>query len=305
MLEDNVSFLTVNPTFELINPWKDTTFHLLGLTHCHSSYGVDDGDLTREQVEADYITREHSFISLTGHHALTPDPVAGLIFIPGQEVAQSSPVASPYHVVGLGLTESVPEVYDAQTNINSTLARTDIVVLAHALNDADAQALVGYSHIELTHTTGLWDRNLTAGRRIWGILADDTHHPYIDGVTPISEDWSGAVVVNVDVADAASILNALRTGNFYSTRSRDNMTRPACYITKITAQGRTIRVEPSQTSSILWYAANGALVRTATGITTFDEYTVVGTEQYLRVKVVCTEDNTRYAYSQPVFINRF
>jgi len=300
-----MSFLTVNPTFELINPWKDTELHLLGLTHCHTNYGVDDGDLTREQVEADYITRGHSFIALTGHHALTPDPAAGLIFISGQEVAQSTPTTSPYHIVGLNLAEAVPEVYDVQTNINSTLARTDIVILAHALNDAGAQALTGYTHIELTHTTGLWDRNLTAGRRIWGILADDTHYPYIDGVTPLSEDWSGAVVVNVDVADATSILNALRIGNFYSTCSQDNMTRPTCYINQIIAQGRTIRVVPAQSSTIVWYKANGVIVRTTAAVTTFDEYTVVGDEQYLRTKVICTADSTRYAYSQPVFINRF
>lgn len=299
-----MSFLTINPNFELINPWRVTVQQLLGLTHCHSSYGVDDGDLTRDQIVAAYLARGHSWIVFTGHHALTPDPAPGLIYIPGQEVAQSTPSVSPYHIVGINLMENVPEVYDTQTNINSTLARTNIVVLAHALNDAGAQALTGYTHIELTHTTGLWDRMLTEGRRIWGILADDTHHDYVDGVLPLSIDWSGHIVVNVDTADAASILAAIRCGNFYASRSRDNMTRPACDISNIITHGPTIRIEVPQLSNIIWYKTGGTAFRTTNGVSS-DEYTAVGDEGYIRHKVVCAADVTRYAYSQPIFIRSF
>jgi hypothetical protein len=57
--------------------------------------------------------------------------------------------------------------------------------------------------------TETWDALLTQGLRVWGFANDDSHNPSDFGLT--------ATVANVPDRSAASLMNALMEGRFYST----------------------------------------------------------------------------------------
>ncbi len=301
------AFLVARPQPTIESTWSASVGQFIGTTHSHTT--ESDGTLTPTELSTAYLARGHSWLAITDHGSVTEDPeVAGMTHIAGEELATGVSWPEHPHVVGLGLSETIEDVDDAQTNVNAVLAAGGIAVLAHPLDDSYHQAITGYTHLELNWNTGysgqallLWDRKLTEGERIFAVLADDTHYPYLDGTTALTMDSRGMTVVNAPSSSAADVLAAIRAGNCYATSSRDNMTRPSCLITSIAVADGIVTVDLPQESNIYWYMQNGTLIRSAFGVTS-DKLWVHGHELYVRIKVVPTADTTRWAYSQPIWV---
>lgn len=302
------AFLVAHPIPTIESTWESRTLQSKGTTHGHTS-ASHDVTMTGLEVEALYDALGHDWIAITDYAVYTPDPGGPLVHVGGEELATGVSWPDHPHIVGLGLTETITAVDDGQDNIDALVAAGKIAVLAHPINDAYHLAMTGWTHVELNWLTGynlaitsaVWDAALTAGQQVFALLSDDIHGPYTDGETALTADSRGSSVVNVDEVTEASVLAALRAGNYYLTSSTFNGAGVTAGITSITVDDGTITIAVPQESNIYWYGSGGGSLGSALGVTS-DSYRPRGNEIYVRIKVVPTADTTRFALTQPIWV---
>lgn len=162
-----------------------------------------------------------------------------------------------------------------------------------------------------------WDKQLLAGKQVWGFANDDSHSEYYcknNALTCTGSDITGLqrgrafVVVNSSQASptVSGLISAMKSGNFYASTPAvlGNATvKPSgAYDVKITNTATTIYASTT----------NGTKLRRVVGkddgtITEIDvaaksdAYTVNGSEKYVRYEVLAS-DGREVAWSQPVTV---
>ncbi len=226
-------------------PDVEGTLWRKGNTHTHTRKG--DGDSPPEVVARWYKDHGYQFLALTDHYTVTvpdsPSSIADSTFllIPGEEltswgrlndiditalnVAQDIPALTDKTLLG-GLQKGIDAVRKANgtpvinhPNMNWRLDQETILgtrdcrlfEIFNGYSSANNEGGEGHPSLEQ-----VWDYLLTAGMRIYGIAADDTHY-LNDSATRFAKPGTGWVAVRARSLDADEIARNLDSGLFYSS----------------------------------------------------------------------------------------
>ena len=197
--------------------------------HAHTTNS--DGDLAPNLLVEHYEELGFDVLAITDHWVRTVEPsTAKLLVIPGTELnAQAGGPEHDAHVLAIGL-ESDPVVPDyayapLEEVVDWIAADGGVPYLAHTywsgLRTEQFEGCEGLVGIEVYNAgcdlelgrgdAGLqWDEALARGRLLYGLAADDSHHPGLD---------SGHAWVWARCAERtqAAVLDALRSGSFYGS----------------------------------------------------------------------------------------
>ena len=218
-----------------------------GNLHGHSD--LSDGKLTPEEVCHNYIEKGYDFISITDHFlgmfnypiAVPKLNIENFTVIPGAELHTSKMENGElWHVLALGLNAKFTPplqpnflINNKSENIESLSLRLSeagaFVSLTHpewngmtlqdTLKVKKVHAIEIYNHgcaIECDRGSGIsvLDQALNKGKQLNIIAADDSHFH-------IDDAFGGWVMVKSEVNSEASILEALKNGNYYSSQGPD------------------------------------------------------------------------------------
>jgi hypothetical protein len=288
---------------------------LKGNLHTHTL--ESDGDSAPADVVRWYAEHGYDFLVLTDHDKITRvDPVGDIVLIPGEEVTDRLP-KKPLHVNAIGLEEVVKPQGGAtpaevlQRDIDAVRKAGALALINHpnfgwAFGADELLQLERANFLEIAsghpfvNTEGppsvesMWDRMLTAGKLIYGVAVDDTHHLKriwdADVVLP-GKAW---VVVRSEKRDAKSILDALARGDFYAS----NGVELEDIIT--TEKSIEVRVHAKNLARyrILFIGSGGRVLQETMG--TSATYAIRGDEGYVRAKAI--DSNGRAAWGQPRFV---
>lgn len=284
-----------------------------GNTHTHTNRS--DGDSAPSDVVRWYETHGYDFLVITDHDQVTP-PVEGakLLLIPGEEITDRLP-KKPLHVNAIGIKEAVAPQGGAtavevlQNNIDKVREAGGLAAVNHpnfgwAFGAAELLALEGFTLLEIASghpyvnmqgppsVEAMWDVLLTAGKRVWGVATDDSHHlkrPWDTDVALPGEAW---IVVRAPKRDAESILGAIRRGDFYAS------TGPELVDYRVDGATISVSVKPKNGARYrtLFIGPNGRVLAESRELES--SFTWTG-ETYVRAKVI--DSNGREAWMQPYF----
>ena len=300
-------------------PWFKGNIH----THTNKS----DGDADPEVVARWYRDHGYDFLVLTDHNHRTildynKDEQRPLM-VPGEEVtANTLGGTTPIHVNGLGVTRVV-EPIDAdgvvptiQANVDAIIEAGGIASINHpnykwaiplnALKQVVGASLVEiYSGVPGVNDEGapgrlsseeLWDGVLTAGRVIFGVAVDDSHH-YHDFTPQLANPGRGWVVVRAAELEGRAIIDALASGDFYASTGVTILELDA------TPEAVSLKIEHEDVYKYIY-----STTFTGAGGVTLDQqtgpeasYRVQGYEGYVRATVACSSGER--AWVQPVFLS--
>jgi len=205
---------------------------LKGNTHIHTP--ASDGGTPPDEVARMYCGAGYDFLFRTDHWAAPEwdqlaDP-APILWLSGVELDGADATGSYYHVVCLGALRGITREVGFIPALKSAREQGAIVVLAHpywtgnSLEDAlrlDFDGVEIYNHLcrwlngksdSGTH----WDAMLKAKPGTIAFASDDAH------LRPEHPGWNGGwIMVNAPDCTAASIMGAIRRGNFYSSCGPD------------------------------------------------------------------------------------
>jgi len=219
-----------------------------GNTHAHTL--ESDGDSTPDEVTRWYKEHGYQFLVLSDHNVLVPTAALArvhgeperFLLVPGEEVTDAFE-KKPLHVNGLNVAQLVEpqhgtSVLDTlQRNVDAIRDARGVPHVNHpnfgwAIAPDDLQRLERYRLLEifnghpLVNNLGggdrpgmeaVWDRLLTAGRRVYGIAVDDAHYfkrPWDPRAPKPGQGW---VVVRAPRLEATALLASLEVGDFYAS----------------------------------------------------------------------------------------
>jgi hypothetical protein len=247
---------------QLINPFTAPGHWYQGNLHSHTTNS--DGGGTPEEVVARYRAAGHHFLALTDHgHITDPTGLAhdGFLLLPSVEWdGDRTELVDTYHLLGLGLRTvgRPPELSTVQEAIDWVAGEGGLAVIAHpswsGLTAAELLRWEGYVGIEVFNTvcgklngkptsSVQWDDALARGRCLWGYAVDDYHGE--PGV-PL-----GRVVVKAPALTLEAVMEALRTGCFYSTCG------PTIEEVQVADDTVFVRTSPVREISFPAHASNG------------------------------------------------
>jgi hypothetical protein len=297
-----------------------------GNTHTHTL--ESDGDSTPDEVTRWYKERDYQFLVLSDHNVLTP--VADLarahgepdrfLLVPGEEVTDAFE-KKPLHINGLNVSRLVEPRHGAsvldtlQRNVDAIRDARGVPHIDHpnfgwAITAAELQSLERYRLLEIFngHPTvnnlgggdapsmeEVWDRLLSAGKRVYGIAVDDAHvfkRPW-DPMAP--KPGRGWVVVNAPRLEAAALMSSLEAGDFYASTG----VTLEHYAADRSAIDLRVRPTGDTRYRISLVGPGGALVESTAGPSA--RFALAGRRGYARV--VVTDSNGAKAWGQPVFLD--
>jgi hypothetical protein len=140
----------------------------------------------------------------------------------------------------------------------------------------------------------MWDEALTAGRRLFAVADDDAHHfKRLDDPAAAAPN-RGWVMVRSQELTQASIIDAMRRGDFYASTGVS--------LSDVQSTNTSLRVTIATTTyskyRVQFVGAGGRVLAEVTDSPA--EYTFKGGEQYVRARVI--ESNGKMAWTQPVFV---
>ncbi len=289
------------------------TLWLKGNTHTHTS--ESDGDSTPQEVIAWYAAHGYDFLVITDHDKITRAASDQLVLIPGEEVTDRLP-KRPLHVNAIGLTKAVQPQRGAtavevlQRNIDAVRAAGGLAQINHpnfgwAFGIEELRQLEGATLLEIASghpyvnmegppsVEEMWDALLTAGRKIYGIAVDDSHHlkrPWDTDMAPPGKAW---VVVRAEKREAKAILAALAHGDFYASTGVE--------LEDYTAGEKEMTVKVREKNlaryRILFIGSGGRVLQQTSGPTA--TFALPQNETYVRAKVI--DSNGKAAWLQPRF----
>ncbi|MGI8420979.1 MAG: PHP domain-containing protein [Gaiellaceae bacterium] len=250
----------------LANPFAADGVWLRCALHAHTTNS--DGELAPELLVRHYAWAGFDVLAITDHWVRTAEPSTDqLLVIPSTELnAEAGGPEHDAHVLALGLAvdpeiptgsfASLPEVvrYIAENGGVPYLAHTYWSGLRTEQFE-ECEGLVGIevynAGCELEVGRGdssiHWDEALERGHRLLAIAADDSHHPGFD---------SGFAWVWARCAERsqAAVLDALRTGSFYSS------TGPEIHDLEVDEAGVTLGCSPVASATLYAGRRRGARV---------------------------------------------
>ena len=287
-----------------------------GNLHTHTL--ESDGDSTPATVAKWYADHGYDFLAITDHDKLTRLDNAPLLLIPGEEVTARLP-KRPLHVNAIGLERVVKPQTGAtpvevlQRNLDAVREAGGLTIVNHpnfgwAFGADELLQLEGVTMLEIASghpfvnaegppsVESMWDRMLTAGKRVYGVAVDDMHHlvdPLDVESVPPGRAW---VCVRAEKLDAKSIVAALRSGDFYASMG------PELEEYTATATSITLRVREKYGARyrVQFIGSGGRVLQESHGASA--AYTIRGGEGYVRAKVI--DSNGKAAWMQPVFVRK-
>ena len=284
-----------------------------GNTHTHTS--ESDGDTAPLAVAQWYATHGYHFLVITDHDKVTRVEQPPLLLIPGEEVTAFLP-KKPAHVNAVGLGEAIAPQKGAtvaetlQKNIDAVRKAGAIATINHpnfgwSFGSAEMLETEGATLLEIASghpfvnmygppsVERMWDDLLTAGRRIFAVATDDSHHFKVLGEPFGSHPGKGWIVVRADKLETKAILDAITRGDFYASTG--------VAIADYTVEGNTLTVSIEARNGARYrtdfIGPAGRILRTSTDARS--SFTLPDGVAYVRARV--TDSNGRVAWLQPHF----
>jgi hypothetical protein len=294
-----------------------------GNLHTHTINS--DGDSAPDAVARWYKEHRYNFLVLTDHDYLTePEGLNALfaardkfLLIPGEEVSARHD-GKPIHINAFDLSATVlplggNSILDTiQKNVDAIRQAGGMPSLNHpnfhwAVRPDELRQVNGLKLFEVYNghpavnnwggggfesLDEMWDAVLTAGREVYGVAVDDAHH--FKSLGPrYSNPGRGWVMVKARELSARSVLDALESGDFYSSTGVE--------LEEVERMDRGLRLKLSEANQTRYttefVGAEGKVLSR-----TFDnpaEYRLKAGEAYVRATV--TDSNGNQAWVQPVF----
>ncbi len=295
-----------------------------GNLHTHTT--ASDGDASPEETVRWYRRHGYDFLVLSDHNHRTILNHAGKrrlkrpLMIPGEEVTlRIKSGQTAIHLGAIGISRMV-EPIDAddvlptiQANVNAILEAGGIASINHpnytwAFDHEQIKQVKGTSLLEIytgdptNNSIGalgklsveqIWDGVLSAGKPIFGVATDDSHH-YHDFAPHLLNPGRAWVVVRSSELSQEAIVSALAAGDFYAssgvTLAELETSRSDIYL----------RVEPEK-GALYWtdfIGKDGMILSQVEG--TEAVYRIRGDEGYVRAQVMSSRGFK--AWTQPVFL---
>jgi hypothetical protein len=234
--------------------------------HAHTTNS--DGELPPEHLVRHYEWAGFDVLAVTDHWVRTAVPSGErTLVIPSAELDASLAVPGRVaHVLGFGIREDPLRPADRFPPLAETVgwiaASGGVAYLAHpywsglrADDFEGCEGLVGLevynAGCELEVGRGLsavhWDDALDAGRLLYGIAADDSHHPGFD--SSLAWTW-----VRARERSQEAVLDALRGGSFYGS------TGPEIVELALDGGAVEVRCSPARSVTLLTGRTRGASV---------------------------------------------
>ena len=286
------------------NPFQQPGQWYRGNTHSHST--ESDGQLSVSDRFAAYRDAGYDFLVLTDHRKVNDvgaHTTSDFLAISGSEVHPENPYGGgTYHIVAINIHERINcAKMHPNAVIDDIKSQGGEAVLCHPYwcghTILDYLPLHGYFAVEVYNDTCMgigkgfseqaWDDLLDRGGPVLGIAADDAHGTEHDC-------FHGWIMVKAEELTLDGIMQALRTGAFYSTLGPE--------ITDLTLDGKELTVKCSEAQSIVFKAqcSRGKRVLSANGeLLTEATYSVPESVKYVRVEI--TDATGKKAWSNPFF----
>ncbi len=265
-----------------------------GNLHTHTT--ISDGQRSVEEAAALYKAAGYDFLAITDHHKNHPGgELDGLLLLAGVELHNNgfSPIRRCYHITGIGIQRPVEMEPngDPQEMVDRIKACGGFVTLAHPawslMTYEEVDALEGLDAIEIWNgVSGVYSGRgdssayldvLAARGKLFPMTAVDDTHYYKDDL------FSGFVRVKTTECSRDAILEALRTGQFYSSQGPE--------LHQITVEDNRVHVETSPLQKIIFYsdsfyAAGRTVVAPEGGSLTEAAYTPSKWDHVVRIEGV-------------------
>ena len=248
----------------MVSPFDGDGVWLRCALHAHTTNS--DGEMAPDKLVRHYDWAGYDVLAITDHWFRTAEPSTnGLLVIPSAELnAQAGGPQHDAHVLALGIETDPQQPEDAFASLSEVVARVraegGVPYLAHTywsgLRTEQFEECDGLVGLEIFNagcelevgrgdSTVHWDEALERGRLLYGIAADDSHHPGYD---------SGFASVWARCADRtqAAVLDALREGRFYSSAG------PEIHELALDDGWATVRCSPAASVTILAGRRRGA-----------------------------------------------
>jgi hypothetical protein len=232
--------------------------------HAHTTNS--DGDMPPDKLAGHYERAGYDVLAVTDHWVRTVErSTRSLLVIPSAELnATAGGREHDVHVLALGVEADpvVPENEFAPLPevVSWIAANGGIPYVAHpfwsGLRTEQFEGCEGLAGIEVWNagceleigrgsSTVHWDEALERGARLYGIAADDSHHPGFD---------SGFAWTTVRAAERSqeAVLDALRTGSFYAS------TGPSIDAVTVDEAAVTVECSPAASVTLVSSRARGA-----------------------------------------------
>lgn len=281
----------------ITDPYADGGTWYKGNLHVASVRGV--GKDLPSAVGAWYSAHGYNFLGISDMNTFTwPEEYGNRRFVGVPTVAATYPFAD---VLAVGIDHWRP-AQTLQALIDWIAADGGLPVLAAPLSPAKPQspatvlAVHGLYGLEVydarlasgspggADATELWDRLLSAGKRVYAFAGDDAIS--VDDPA-IGHAW---IEVLAPARDRELLLSSLRQGSFVASTG-------ATFV-NLGVEGRTISAQASAGNSLRFIGHGGRLLLTTS--TNSGSYRVNGDEGYVRVEAI--RDDGGRAWSQPFFI---
>ena len=218
-----------------------------GNTHVHST--ASDGGKNHRELAELYAAAGYDFLFATDHRV--PSDLAGrgsspLLWLDGVELDGYDDEGENLHVVCLGRTQGITPRMGFMHAVESAREQHALVILAHPqwCGNTTSNALRWhFDGVEIYNHVCRWLNGKDDGRVYWNAMlernpntlafsVDDAH------LTPEHPGWNGGwIVVNTHEWSAASVLGAIRRGNYYSSCGPEFRT--------IESDGHTVQITTS------------------------------------------------------------
>jgi hypothetical protein len=244
-----------------VTPFEGDGVWLRCALHAHTTNS--DGELPPDMLVRHYEWAGYDVLAITDHWVRTVEPsTRKLLVIPSTEL---NAVANGHdaHVLALGV-EADPEPPDAFAPLDDVVAwileNRGVPYLAHTywsgLRTSEWEACEGLVGIEVWNTgceleigrgdsSVHWDEALEAGRALFALATDDSHHPGYDS----GFAWT---MVRAAERSQAAVLDALRSGRFYGS------TGPEIHHVELDDNTVVVRCSPAQSVTLVSSRHRGA-----------------------------------------------
>lgn len=294
-----------------------------GNTHTHTTNS--DGDETPRRVVRWYLDHGYNFLVISDHDYLTDikyldtDNNDDFILIPGEEVTDRAE-GKPVHLNAIGLKQLVRPQHGKtiletlQNDIDAINAAGGTAQINHpnwryAFNDTALSRVKNCPLVEIyniakecnNYPAGgvpgmeeIWDKTLTNGNLLYGVISDDTHNYIGEFSRDKSNPGNGWVMVRSSGLTPQAIITSLKKGDFYSTIGvilKD---------VRITNRDYSVEINPSGDAkySTLFIGKGGKILREDYSLKS--TYQFKGDEGYVRAKVISSTGD--FAITQPVIV---
>ncbi|MBM3933371.1 MAG: hypothetical protein FJ319_03565 [SAR202 cluster bacterium] len=296
-----------------------------GNLHTHTK--ESDGDADPETIVRWFRNHDYDFLVLSDHNHRTildhgaSGSQAGPLLIPGEEVSalvQQGDAAHPVHIGAIGIERYVEPincdtlVETIQANVNAILGAGGIASINHpnfrwAFDQTHLKQVVGAHLLEIFNghpgvnlfgapgklsNEEIWDAVLSAGRVIWGVAVDDSHH-YHDYHPLKANPGRGWVMVNAPDLSSKAIVDAMSEGSFYFSTGID--------LKGLATEKDRVSIEIDQSRDFIYTtrftSKHGVVLKESTGLSA--SYAIRGDEGYVRATVYSSSGQK--AWTQPVF----